>query len=65
MNKITQKVIEAKEERTELETALGFVRYEFVRKLTPSMFHVIWDQAIKDRKPFDDIIDEEIEKDGQ
>lgn len=62
--KLQQAVYEAEGE-TQTTLALGFVRYEFVRKLTPSMFHVIWSQSMSDQKPLDDIIDELIEEEAK
>lgn len=65
MSKIHQKINDAAKERVKLELALGFVRYEFVRRLKPSEFNQIWMRSMNDRKHFDDIIDELIEKEAK
>ena len=37
------------------ETAIGHARYEYLRKLNPREFEILWDEAIYD--PFDDLVD--------
>ena len=65
MSKIHQKVTEAKDERSYTECALGFVLYEFVRRLRPKQFERIWQRNISENKSFDDIIDEMIEREAK
>lgn len=65
MTHLESQVAEANQERTLNETALGFVRYKFVRRLKPSEFNQIWMRSMNDRKHFDDIIDELIEKEAK
>lgn len=51
---------------THNETALGvgFVRYEYLRTLTPRRFTELVKVANETRTPFDDLVDEAIQKGG-
>lgn len=42
--------------KSKKELALSHIRYEYVRKLTPSAFEKIWRDCIQNNKRFDDVI---------
>lgn len=65
MTHLDNKIAEAYRERTKKETALGFVRYEFVRRLKPNSFNLLYEQAFISQRPFDDLVDELIEAEGK
>ena len=66
MNKILfKKIKEATTERVKLELAAGFVRYEFMRRLKPNSFNLLYEQAFISQRPFDDLVDELIEAEGK
>lgn len=65
MSKLLDAINKASDERTCSELSLGFVRYEYVRRLTPYTFDKIWMRSMEERRPFDDIIDEMIEREAK
>jgi len=62
---LLKKIEEASKERTTTELAAGFVRYEFMRRLKPNSFNLLYQQAFISQRPFDDLVDELIEVEGK
>lgn len=62
---VQRKIDEAFRERTTPELCLGFVRYEFMRRLKPNSFNLLYQQAFISQRPFDDLVDELIEAEGK
>jgi len=64
MNKSTfQKLLSAtRQQRHPLELALGFLRYEALRKLGPRQYTELCRKNIREGKRFDDLVDELITK---
>lgn len=62
---LLKKIEEASKERTTTELAHGFVRYEFMRRLKPNSFNLLYQQAFISQRPFDDLVDELIESEGK
>lgn len=65
MSHLQKQIDEAFRERTTPELCLGYVRYEFVRKLKPTRYMAFWMEALNDSKAFDDLIDRAIEAEGK
>lgn len=66
MNEILfKKIEEASKDCTATELAHGFVRYEFMRRIKPNSFNLLYQQAFISQRSFDDLVDELIEAEGK
>ncbi len=59
---LNSKIREVKWERTVEELALGWLRYEALRKVTPWSYAELNKQNLVTRRAFDDLVDEMITK---
>lgn len=62
MNDISKKIEMAIHCRNPRDLALGWLRYEALRKLGPKRFAELCERNIKDGERFDDMVDELIVK---
>lgn len=62
MNSLDDKIDRALFEKDDLELALGYLRFEALRKLNPGQFARLYDSALRRDIPFDTLVDDLITK---